>query len=1001
MIMAIDFPNSPNTGDVHSEGGASWRWTGYAWRRIPDPGAKGEPGEKGQKGEIGSTGSQGDKGAKGEPSTVKGQKGEVGSKGDKGELGQKGDDGVGTGTADKIFEGNTEAEVVDTGTDGHFKVTTEGTERFRINSTGTVSIPGTGVLDVDGQTTLDHVNISGMTTTGQIKATGNIRAEAQIQIFSSRPTIVLADIDSENDFNVRNDNGTFTVQDADGTINRFAIASNGQATITGDLDVTRHLDVDGHTDLDNVSIAGVTTASDNIKIIDDKKLLLGDSGDLQISHTSTLANQNDSNGDSIVDGDTSFIQENGTGGLIFKTNGGPGDGAYQFFDANWRPILKLFSGSSARVSLYHGGSEKLGTTTDGIKIYGGLQDKDGDLGSSGQVLTSTGTELNWVNSSSVGTDTNTTYDLSVATGTTKIRLTGSDSTDDDVEIVGSGSVTVTRNNANKLTISGTDTDTNTTYLLQAQQTDGNNDNPNLFLNASSGNDDTIKLVGGTNVTITRNNDGQITFDSTDTHTNTTYTLPASGTNGTNFTTDRGSAVITLTGSDSSTDAVTITAGDNIKITSTSATGFTINAPDDVDTTYDLTTAASGNNVNLKLDASAGDDDTILITAGTNVSFSSVTSTGFTIDTSATLTGTVDNANKIKINTAADNEFKNITFVDRDTSDGDFEDLRIDATDDYLAYNPSTNRFKALYVQTQRIYTWGGSAGTSGQVLTSGGGTGNFSWTNAASVGTNTTYDLSVPAGTTNIRLAGSDSTNDNVTVTGGSGITVNRVSDTELTIASSGSGVNISQNAPGSATEGDLWWDTDDGELHVYYNDGSSAQWVATSANGIKGEKGEDISSIPSGTRMLFQQTSAPTGWTKVTSGVDNRALRLVSGTAGTGGSNSFTGVLNSTVTTSNGNVQGHALTTAQMPDHYHFAFRSGNHGQRRNGSNMSSNNYPGSGSGASNLYEGYNISASSSVSNVGRTSSRGSGSTHDHGFTNPNFNLNVAYTDVIIAAKD
>ena len=134
--MAIDFPNSPNTGDVHSEGGASWRWTGYAWRRIPDPGAKGEPGEKGQKGEIGSTGSQGDKGAKGEPSTVKGQKGEVGSKGDKGELGQKGDDGLGTGTADKIFEGNTEAEVVDTGTDVHFKVTIEGTERLRINSTG-------------------------------------------------------------------------------------------------------------------------------------------------------------------------------------------------------------------------------------------------------------------------------------------------------------------------------------------------------------------------------------------------------------------------------------------------------------------------------------------------------------------------------------------------------------------------------------------------------------------------------------------------------------------------------------------------------------------------------------------------------------------------------------------------------------------------------------------------------------------------------------------------
>ena len=41
---------------------------------------------------------------------------------------------------DKIAEGNTEAEVVDTGTNGHFKVTTEGTERLRITSAGLVGI---------------------------------------------------------------------------------------------------------------------------------------------------------------------------------------------------------------------------------------------------------------------------------------------------------------------------------------------------------------------------------------------------------------------------------------------------------------------------------------------------------------------------------------------------------------------------------------------------------------------------------------------------------------------------------------------------------------------------------------------------------------------------------------------------------------------------------------------------------------------------------------------
>ena len=42
--------------------------------------------------------------------------------------------------SDKITEGNTEAEVVDTGSNGHFKVTTEGIEKFRIASDGDVGI---------------------------------------------------------------------------------------------------------------------------------------------------------------------------------------------------------------------------------------------------------------------------------------------------------------------------------------------------------------------------------------------------------------------------------------------------------------------------------------------------------------------------------------------------------------------------------------------------------------------------------------------------------------------------------------------------------------------------------------------------------------------------------------------------------------------------------------------------------------------------------------------
>jgi len=60
---------------------------------------------------------------------------------------------------------------------------------------------------------------------------------------------------------------------------------------------------------------------------------------------------------------------------------------------------------------------------------------------------------------STDTNTNTTYDLSVPVGTKKIRLAGSDGTNDDVEIAAGTNITVTRNNANKLTIASSATAT--------------------------------------------------------------------------------------------------------------------------------------------------------------------------------------------------------------------------------------------------------------------------------------------------------------------------------------------------------------------------------------------------------------------------------------------------------------------------------------------------------------------------------------------------------------
>ena len=48
-----------------------------------------------------------------------------------------------------------------------------------------------------------------------------------------------------------------------------------------------------------------------------------------------------------------------------------------------------------------------------------------------------------------------------------------------------------------------------------------------------------------------------------------------------------------------------------------------------------------------------------------------------------------------------------------------------------------------------------------------------------------------------------------------------------------GGGATVSSAAPSSANEGDLWYDTDDGRMFVYYDDGTSSQWVDASPNGV------------------------------------------------------------------------------------------------------------------------------------------------------------------------
>jgi hypothetical protein len=173
---------------------------------------------------------------------------------------------------------------------------------------------------------------------------------------------------------------------------------------------------------------------------------------------------------------------------------------------------------------------------------------------------------------------------------------------------------------------------------------------------------------------------------------------------------------------------------------------------------------------------------------------------------------------------------------------------------------------------------------------------------------------------------------------------------------------------------------------------------------------------IPAGTVMLFVQTSAPTGWTKSTAHND-KALRVVSGSASSGGSVAFTTAFASQAVT--GTVASYTLTTADIPSHNHSATSTSTstssvtdsghtHNYDRSGSNTGvyqpgavgatgSLNY--TATATTSATTGISVSTSTSTSTtIGNT---GGGGGHSHGFSAPNINLAVQYVDVIIATKD
>ena len=176
----------------------------------------------------------------------------------------------------------------------------------------------------------------------------------------------------------------------------------------------------------------------------------------------------------------------------------------------------------------------------------------------------------------------------------------------------------------------------------------------------------------------------------------------------------------------------------------------------------------------------------------------------------------------------------------------------------------------------------------------------------------------------------------------------------------------------------------------------------------IDGSALTGLAAFPSGTLMLFQQTAAPTGWTKQTTHND-KALRVVSGTASSGGSSAFSTALatpavsgislsgapavgNLAVSVS-GNISSTTLSVNQIPSHSHYMGVTRNDngnifgGPRSAGSTANTGNTGGGGS----HNHGHNLSGTMtgepSVGNLAVSSGTAT--------------INVQYVDLIIAAKD
>jgi hypothetical protein len=160
----------------------------------------------------------------------------------------------------------------------------------------------------------------------------------------------------------------------------------------------------------------------------------------------------------------------------------------------------------------------------------------------------------------------------------------------------------------------------------------------------------------------------------------------------------------------------------------------------------------------------------------------------------------------------------------------------------------------------------------------------------------------------------------------------------------------------------------------LFYEDAAGNKLQLTSGGKIP-SSAMIFNGFPTGTRMPFNQTAAPTGWTKdTTAALDDTSMRIVVGAVGSGG---VSAVSAGTVVFT-GTTDVHTLSIAEMPVHSHVMYM---YAPPSTVGGSSSGFVPGSATSTSNT---------------------GGGDGHTHALSNTaGGTVKLKYNDFIIAVKD